>query len=146
MTSQFEFAPKFMAVVAEVVECAKLSLKCAVMVSKKTGYAALHALLKQAGQKHQFSVAEFTELSDFNDAQNLRGERYLVLLADSEQCAEGVEFKCVRKHLLVDVPPTHAAYVQWATRSVRCKGHSLLPVHEQEVCFRIYVAQLPQYA
>ena len=55
--------------------------------------------------------------------RNRSGDRYCVLSANSDNAAEDIEFKCVRLHILVDVPPLHSQYVQRASRSVRQRGH-----------------------
>ena len=60
------------------------------------------------------------------ESRNRSGDRSCVLSANSDNAAEGIEFKCVRLHILVDVPPLHSQYVQRASRSVRQRGHPAL--------------------
>jgi hypothetical protein len=146
MDETAEYAPKL----AEIVELAAASAlkheKVAVMISRRHGYGALLELLRRRGVADGFKVAELTALADFNGQKNSTGERYAVLLANSDEATEGIEFKCVRLHILVGVPSSHAAYVQRASRSVRCGGHSDLPAEDRSVRFVICVAELPDYA
>ena len=96
--------PKCSAVVAEVVQAAQRKEKCLVMVSRRTGYAAMLNLLEEAAAKNRFRVAQYGKLTDFNDSSNCHGERYLVMLLDSDKSSESVELKCVRRALYLDAP------------------------------------------
>ncbi|CAE7574368.1 Dcun1d2, partial [Symbiodinium sp. CCMP2456] len=95
-----------------------------IMLSRQSGYKVLLEILRKTGRKHGFKVATLQELSDFNDARrNLRGERFRVLVAETSQAGEGIQFKHVRRLHLVEVPARHSDLVQRASRCVRMGGH-----------------------
>ena len=96
-----DYAPKFHGVVKAI---AKKKEKAVVMLSKQSGYKALLEILQKTGKKFGFKVATMKELSDFNAKRNLRGERFRVMLAETQQAGEGIEFKHVRRLHLVEVP------------------------------------------
>ena len=140
------YAPKFASILAKVLKWNKANEKCVIHISQKTGYKALRRLLEDAGKKHNFCVASLSERADYNQQNNKRGERYAVLLADADQGGESIEFKCVRHHLLVDVPETHSDFVQRASRSVRTDSHADVPLAERQVRFHMQRAVLPEFA
>lgn len=139
-------APKFAAVVKKVIECRALREKCVVHCGKRAGYKALLALLEEAGDTHDFSVTELDSRADFNTKQNNRGQRYICMVADADAGSESIEFKCVRHHILVDVPDKHSDYIQRCGRSVRTNSHVDVAEAEREVRFKILCAVLPQFA
>ena len=48
------------------------------------------------------------------------------------KCGSGsIHFKCVRQHVLADVPEPHAEYVQWAGRTVHTNSHVDVPEDER---------------
>eukprot|EP00442_Polarella_glacialis_P017547 CAMPEP_0115086876 /NCGR_PEP_ID=MMETSP0227-20121206/22874_1 /TAXON_ID=89957 /ORGANISM="Polarella glacialis, Strain CCMP 1383" /LENGTH=809 /DNA_ID=CAMNT_0002476473 /DNA_START=82 /DNA_END=2511 /DNA_ORIENTATION=- len=140
------YCPKFTAVVSSVVEAASKSQKCLVMVARKTGYKALLMLLQQAADQHGFGIAELGQMADFNQRSNDRGQRYMVMLVEAERGGESIEFKNVRRELLVDVPPRFGDYKQRCGRVVRCGSHDDLPEAERDVKFTLFAAELPAYA
>ncbi|CAK9058882.1 unnamed protein product [Durusdinium trenchii] len=122
-----DYAPKFYGVAKAI---AKNKEKAVVMLSRQTGYKALLEILQKTGKKRGFKVATLKELSDFNDARrNLRGERFRVMLAETSQAGEGIQFKHVRRLHLVEVPVRHSELVQRASRCVRMGGHEAVEVH-----------------
>mmetsp|Transcript_39287 Transcript_39287/g.126108 ORF Transcript_39287/g.126108 Transcript_39287/m.126108 type:complete len:354 (+) Transcript_39287:1320-2381(+) len=139
-------APKFAAVVRKVVECHVLQEKCIVHCSRRTGYKALLSLLQEAGIANDFSVADLSLLADFNAKQNNRGQQYICMVADTDAGSESIEFKCVRHHILVDVPEKHQDYYQRCGRSVRTNSHAELGEAEREVRFKMLRATLPDFA
>ena len=139
-------APKFASILAKVLKWNEANEKCVIHISHKTGYKALRRLLEDAGKKHNFCVASLSERADYNQQNNTRGERYAVLLADADQGGESIEFKCVRHHLLVDVPEMHSDFVQRASRSVRTDSHADVPLAERQVRFHMQRAVLPEFA
>merc|ERR1712137_582957 len=101
---------------------------------------------QESSKKNNFKVATMSELSDFNDAKrNLRGERFRVLLAETSQAGEGVQFRHVRHVHLIDVPTRHSDLVQRTSRCVRLGGHSDLPEEERTISVQLHVAQLPKF-
>eukprot|EP00928_Gymnodinium_smaydae_P078285 TRINITY_DN6210_c0_g1_i5.p1 TRINITY_DN6210_c0_g1~~TRINITY_DN6210_c0_g1_i5.p1 ORF type:complete len:398 (+),score=105.12 TRINITY_DN6210_c0_g1_i5:421-1614(+) len=139
-------APKFEAVLQKVIECKGLQEKCVVHCRNRTGCKALLALLEAAGDEHDFSVADLALRADFNSRQNSRGQRYICMVADADAGSESIEFKCVRHHILLDIPERHADYIQRCGRSVRTNSHFDLSEAEREVRFRIMRAVLPEFA
>merc|ERR1719476_816009 len=103
-------------------------------------------VLRKTGKKHGFRVATLDELSDFNDPKkNLRGERFRVMLAETSQAGEGVQFKHVRRIYLVDVPVRHSDLVQRCSRCVRLGGHKDLPPEERTLAVEWHAAQIPKF-
>ncbi|CAK9026775.1 Hypothetical protein SCF082_LOCUS17652 [Durusdinium trenchii] len=137
--------PKCSAVVAEVVQAAQRKEKCLVMVSRRTGYAAMLNLLEEAAAKNRFRVAQYGKLTDFNDSSNCHGERYLVMLLDSDKSSESVELKCVRRALYLDVPCSFVAFKQRCGRVVRCGSHDDLPCAQRSVKFVFFTATFSQH-
>jgi len=141
-----DWAPKLEQIVDLVAESARKQQKAVVMISRKNGFTALLELVKQRGHIDGFGVCDDSARADFNESRNRLGDRYCVLIANSDNAAEGIEFKCVRLHILADVPPLHSQYVQRASRSVRQRGHAALDPQDRDVRFVMFVAQLPDYA
>jgi hypothetical protein len=142
-----EYAPKFAKVAELVTEAACNRRKSVVMVAKRTGYACLHELLRKEGRSAGFRIAEYAQLADYNSSANAYGQEYGVLLLDTDTAgSEGVDLKCVRLHIFVDVPWDFTTYQQRAGRSVRAGGHFDLCEDEREVRYVMLVAQLPDYA
>jgi len=138
-----DHAPKFYGVARAV---AKRQEKAVVMLSRQTGYGTLLEILRKTGRKQGFKVATMAELSDFNDGRrNLRGERFRVLVADTAQAGEGVQFKHVRRLYMVEVPVRHSDLVQRASRCVRMGGHEGLPKEERELAVEVHLVQLPSF-
>lgn len=138
-----DYAPKFYGVAKAI---AKNKEKAVVMLSRQTGYKALLEILQKTGKKRGFKVATLKELSDFNDARrNLRGERFRVMLAETSQAGEGIQFKHVRRLHLVEVPVRHSELVQRASRCVRMGGHEGLPPAERELAVEVHLTQLPGF-
>eukprot|EP00927_Polykrikos_kofoidii_P085505 TRINITY_DN9322_c0_g1_i2.p1 TRINITY_DN9322_c0_g1~~TRINITY_DN9322_c0_g1_i2.p1 ORF type:complete len:1659 (+),score=336.30 TRINITY_DN9322_c0_g1_i2:46-5022(+) len=136
-------APKFFAVVRSVQ---KNPEKAVVMLSREMGYKVMVDILRKTGRKHGFRVATLDELGDFNDARkNLRGERFRVLVAETNQAGEGIQFKQVRRLYLVDVPLRHSDIVQRCSRCVRLGGHAALPEAERSLAIELHVAQIPKF-
>merc|ERR1719265_836777 len=104
-------APKLHAIALAV---AQNPVKALVLVARSSGLDALLDYLRNlsAASSEPFGVATMDELSSFNSPDNLRGERYRVMVADSIQCAEGVSFFAVRQVHLADVPASPSAFVQ----------------------------------
>ena len=88
-------------------------------------------LLQQLGTKYQFNVATMDELAEFNHVDNLQGKKYRVLVADTLQCSEGVNFFAVRRMFLTDVPSSPSQLVQQVGRALRLYSHRGLPEKEQ---------------
>lgn len=138
-----DFAPKFYGVAKSI---AKNKEKAVVMLSRQTGYKALLEILQKTGKKRGFKVATLKELSDFNDGKrNLRGERFRVMVAETSQAGEGIQFKHVRRLHLVEVPARHSELVQRASRCVRMGGHEGLPPKERELAIEVHLTQLPSF-
>ena len=138
-----DYAPKFHGVAKAI---AKNKEKAVVMLSRQTGYRALLEILQKTGRKRGFKVATLKELSDFNDAKrNLRGERFRVMVAETSQAGEGIQFRHVRRLHLVEVPARHSELVQRASRCVRMGGHEGLPMQERELAIEVHLTQLPSF-
>eukprot|EP00927_Polykrikos_kofoidii_P029098 TRINITY_DN2520_c0_g2_i1.p1 TRINITY_DN2520_c0_g2~~TRINITY_DN2520_c0_g2_i1.p1 ORF type:complete len:1091 (+),score=180.00 TRINITY_DN2520_c0_g2_i1:55-3327(+) len=137
-------APKLHTIVRNVLECQEKAL---VLVHRMSGMDALLAYLRSMAKAHDppFGVATMDELSEFNSAENLRGELYRVIVADASQCSEGVNFIAVRRVHLADVPPTPTAFVQSVGRSIRMYGHRGLAPEEQNVTTVMYAGTLPRW-
>ena len=139
-------APKFEAVVTQVVEWHRRQEKCVIHIRNRTGGKALFALLEEAGDRHDFSVADLNLRADFNAKTNSHGQHYICMMADADAGSESIEFKCVRHHVLVDVPERHADYIQRCGRTVRTNSHFDVSDSEREVRFKLMRAVLPDYA
>jgi hypothetical protein len=139
-------APKFAAVVRYVCAMHRKKEKCVVLCSRRTGYKALFNLLEEAGDANNFSLAELSMRADFNSKQNNRGQRYHCLVADADAGSESIEFKCVRHHILVDIPERHSDYIQRCGRSVRAHSHADVPEAERQVKFKFFRGVLPEFA
>jgi len=138
-----DHAPKFYGVAKAI---ARAKEKAVIMLSRQSGYKVLLEILRKTGRKHGFKVATLQELSDFNDARrNLRGERFRVLVAETSQAGEGIQFKHVRRLHLVEVPARHSDLVQRASRCVRMGGHEGLPPEERELAIEVHLVQLPSF-
>lgn len=138
-----DHAPKFYGVAKAI---AKAKEKAVIMLSRQSGYKVLLEILRKTGRKHGFKVATLQELSDFNDARrNLCGERFRVLVAETSQAGEGIQFKHVRRLHLVEVPARHSDLVQRASRCVRMGGHEGLPPEERELAIEVHLVQLPSF-
>eukprot|EP00439_Symbiodinium_sp_Y106_P078018 s963_g16.t2 len=123
-----------------------IAVQAVIMLSRQSGYKVLLEILRKTGRKHGFKVATLQELSDFNDARrNLRGERFRVLVAETSQAGEGIQFKHVRRLHLVEVPARHSDLVQRASRCVRMGGHEGLPPEERELAIEVHLVQLPSF-
>eukprot|EP00931_Biecheleriopsis_adriatica_P057763 TRINITY_DN34290_c0_g1_i1.p1 TRINITY_DN34290_c0_g1~~TRINITY_DN34290_c0_g1_i1.p1 ORF type:complete len:1244 (-),score=285.12 TRINITY_DN34290_c0_g1_i1:72-3764(-) len=138
-------SPKFIAAAQQV---AKQREKALVLVARGSGYRAALDLFRQAAAAAPptFNVASMDQMAEFNAADNLRGERFLCLVADSAQCGEGVSFRAVRQLHLLDVPSTPTMLVQQCGRASRMLGHHGLPQEEQCVRTHLYTAVLPSWA
>jgi len=91
-------------------------------------------------------VATLDEIADFNcPRKNLRGERFRVLLAETNECGEGVQFRHVRRIILMDVPMRHSDLVQRTSRCVRMRGHADLPEEERKLAVELHMAHLPKF-
>jgi len=136
-------APKLERIAREV---ASSPLKSLVMVDRHSGMSAILEYLRELGAAQGFGVATMDEIVAFNSASsNLRGEKYRVLVADASTCSEGVSFFGVRRVFLADVPSTPSGLVQAVGRSIRMYSHRGLPVEEQTVTTRLYVATFPRW-
>ena len=137
-------APKLFAIAKDV---AASSQKTLILINRSSGMNALLAHLQDISRTSQprFGVATIDEIAAFNSSSNLRGERYRVLVADAQQCSEGVSFFTVRRVFLADVPSEPSALVQSVGRAIRMYGHRGLPVEEQTVTTTLYVSELPRW-
>eukprot|EP00933_Yihiella_yeosuensis_P080658 TRINITY_DN9411_c1_g2_i1.p1 TRINITY_DN9411_c1_g2~~TRINITY_DN9411_c1_g2_i1.p1 ORF type:complete len:1223 (-),score=345.33 TRINITY_DN9411_c1_g2_i1:175-3843(-) len=138
-------APK-LSLIAEDV--ASEPTKALVLIERRSGLEALLAHLQELSTRSfggKFGVATMEELADFNSPENLRGEKYRVLVADAMQCSEGVSFFGVRRVMLADVPANPSAFVQSVGRAVRMYGHQGLPAEEQTVTTTLYCAGFPSW-
>eukprot|EP00928_Gymnodinium_smaydae_P065647 TRINITY_DN4874_c1_g2_i2.p1 TRINITY_DN4874_c1_g2~~TRINITY_DN4874_c1_g2_i2.p1 ORF type:complete len:1277 (-),score=329.72 TRINITY_DN4874_c1_g2_i2:127-3894(-) len=137
-------APKLDLVAKEV---AARPEKALVLINRSSGLEALLEHLQALGRisTPPFEVATMGELAAFNAAENLRGERFRVLVADATTCSEGVNFLAVRRVLLVDVPGTPSAFVQSVGRAIRMYGHRGLPDEERTVTTSLFVAKMPRW-
>eukprot|EP00931_Biecheleriopsis_adriatica_P029028 TRINITY_DN1728_c0_g1_i1.p1 TRINITY_DN1728_c0_g1~~TRINITY_DN1728_c0_g1_i1.p1 ORF type:complete len:1361 (-),score=330.68 TRINITY_DN1728_c0_g1_i1:38-4078(-) len=137
-------APKLHALAKDV---AAVNTKALVLIAKNTGLEALVAHLQELGRKSvpSFNVATMDDLAAFNSAENLRGEKFRVLVADALTCSEGVSFFAVRRVLLADVPATPSAMVQSVGRAIRLFGHRGLPAEEQTVTTSLYISGFPRW-
>merc|ERR1719375_1937145 len=137
-------APKLLAIARDVADPGQ-RLKALVLVSRRTGYTAMLALMREIAKAAMppFQVATMERLAEFNSLDNLRGEKYLVLVADAAECGEGVSFMAVRRQFIADVPVSPTAFVQQCGRVNRMYGHRGLESAEQTVTTQIYTATLP---
>jgi len=139
-------APKLFAIASEVCDNAEKAL---VLIARSSG---LEALLEHLRERSaalptdlQFGVATMEELAEFNAPNNLRGEKFRVLVADAAQCSEGVSFFAVRKLHLAEVPATPSGLVQAVGRAIRMYGHRGLPAEEQTVTTQLWIAEFPRW-
>lgn len=138
-----DHAPKFYAVARTIC---KNKEKAVIMLTRETGFKAMLEVMRRLAKKANFKVATLDELGDFNDARkNLRGERYRVMVVETSQAGEGVQFRHVRRIHLVDVPMRHSDLVQRTSRCVRLGGHADLPPEERSLAVEMHVAQYPKF-
>jgi hypothetical protein len=138
-----DHAPKMHAVAKSII---KHKEKCVVLLAREMGYKTMLEVLEKTGRRANFRVATLERLTDFNDPRkNLRGERFRVMLAETSQAGEGVQFKHVRRVYLVDVPLRHSDIVQRCSRSVRMGGHKELPEEERTLAIELHMAHLPKF-
>mmetsp|Transcript_29295 Transcript_29295/g.68177 ORF Transcript_29295/g.68177 Transcript_29295/m.68177 type:complete len:1214 (-) Transcript_29295:63-3704(-) len=138
-------APKLHAIAEDVMAT---PLKTVVLIARSSGMGALLEWLRNSSSEDggaALSVATMDELADFNAANNLRGEKFRVLVADVTQCGEGVSFFGVRRVILADVPPSHSGFVQAVGRAIRMYGHKGLPAEEWTLSLLLYVSVLPPW-
>eukprot|EP00442_Polarella_glacialis_P051519 CAMPEP_0115106350 /NCGR_PEP_ID=MMETSP0227-20121206/36604_1 /TAXON_ID=89957 /ORGANISM="Polarella glacialis, Strain CCMP 1383" /LENGTH=1183 /DNA_ID=CAMNT_0002503933 /DNA_START=91 /DNA_END=3640 /DNA_ORIENTATION=- len=137
-------APKLFAMAKDI---AGDTSKALVLVNRSSGLKALLAHLQELNESSSepFGVATMEELAAFNAPENLRGERYRVMVADASQCSEGVSFFAVRRVLLADVPAAPSGLVQSVGRAIRMYGHRGLEEEEKTVKTTLYVSELPKW-
>lgn len=138
--------PKFTAALKAVVESAKKKQKSMIMVERRNGYRALLALLQAEAEKHKFNVAEYDQLADFNSRENLRGQRFMVMILETERGGEGIELRAVRLAVFLDVPKRFPDYKQRCGRVVRCGSHDGLSEVDREVRFMFFASVFPHFA
>ena len=138
-------APKFWNIAQSI---GKTRQKTLVLISRGTGYRAAVDTLRQEASRAElpFQVACIDNLAEFNSPENLRGELFLCMVADSKQCGEGVSFRTVRQLFLLDVPSTPTALVQICGRASRMLGHQALPDQDRVVRVQIFIATVPDWA
>jgi len=144
LTFPEECCPKLL-LIAQAI-CASTE-KAIVMTSRMSGYVVMLELMRflSAKQETPFGVATMEELSEFNHVSNLHGEIYRVLVADANQCSEGVSFLAVRRTYISDVPVSPSQFIQQCGRSIRMYGHRGLPDEEQTVTTNLYVSIFPKW-
>ena len=121
--------------------------KALVMTSRSCGYLVILALLRRLAREScpTFEVATMEELAEFNHISNASGQVYRVMVANTNECAEGINFLAVRQVHLTEVPLSHGRFVQICGRAWRMFGHKNLPEEEQTVTYHLYVAALPPW-
>lgn len=148
MARPHEVAPKLHAIVREV---ASPSLgertKALVLVRRSAGYNAMVALMREAAKTAEppFKVATMENLSEFNSPANARGDNFLVMIAETAECGEGISFKTVRRQYITDVPETPADFIQQCGRANRMYGHQVLDPEERTLRTKVFVALLPEW-
>ncbi|CAD7923406.1 unnamed protein product [Amoebophrya sp. A120] len=136
-----ELCPKICKVISMTRE---RSLKTLVIVARRTGFLAAKRLLEHA---FPGKVAFFEDLSRFNCGEtNLRGEKFVIMLATREECGEGIEFRGVRDFHALDIPLSATEYAQLCGRAVRMGSHSGLPKADQTVSIYLHKAKLPKWS
>jgi len=105
------------------------------------------ALMRQAAQTAEppFKVATMENLSEFNSPANARGDNFLVMVAETAECGEGISFKAVRRQYITDVPETPADFIQQCGRANRMYGHQVLDPEERTLRTQVFVALLPEW-
>jgi len=148
MSRPQELAPKLHAIVRDVVSPSSGErTKALVLVRRSSGYNAMVALMCEAARTAEspFKVATMENLSEFNSPENARGDNFLVMVAETKECGEGISFKAVRRQYITDVPDTPADFIQQCGRANRMYGHQVLDPDERTLRTQIYVALLPQW-
>eukprot|EP00929_Paragymnodinium_shiwhaense_P103468 TRINITY_DN669_c0_g1_i1.p1 TRINITY_DN669_c0_g1~~TRINITY_DN669_c0_g1_i1.p1 ORF type:complete len:1118 (+),score=313.27 TRINITY_DN669_c0_g1_i1:103-3456(+) len=137
-------APKLHKIATDVIGDTSKAL---VLIQRNTGMSAFleHLRAQAATCNPPFGVATMDQLAAFNAPDNLRGEKFRVIVADTLTCSEGVSFFGVRRVLLADVPASPSAFVQSVGRAIRMYGHRGLSEEEQTVTTTVYVSQFPQW-
>lgn len=138
-------APKFHGIATEVERYRKKSL---VLVARGSGYRAMLDIMRQAANraKPKFAVASMEQLAEFNHPDNVRGDRFMCLVADAAQCGEGVSFLSVRAVHLADIPQSPSQFVQQCGRASRMFGHRGLNMEDQVVKVHVWMAEFPVWA
>lgn len=84
------------------------------------------------------------KLKAFNSSQNLHGERMRIICADKSFFV-GVNFKNVRRIIMVSPSTSSAMYIQTVGRVLRMCTYDVLPEHERNVQVDIMVATLDRH-
>jgi len=136
-------APKLEAIARDVAASPE---KVLILIDRHSGMIALLEYLRGLGAQKGFGVATMDQIAAFNSASdNLRGEKFRVMVADASTCSEGVSFFSVRRVMLADVPSTPSGLVQSVGRAIRMYSHRSLPSEEQTVTTYLYMAGFPRW-
>eukprot|EP00973_Karenia_brevis_P038160 5260800-Karenia_brevis.AAC.1 len=101
-----KFCPKLRRIADDLRNCTEKAL---VLISRAGGLRQLVDLLQSASPRDPglaLKVATLKDLPAFNSLQNLRGDVFQVLVADSALAGEGLHFVAVRKLIIAEVPAT----------------------------------------
>jgi len=80
---------------------------------------------------------------EFNDPSNIRGNHIGALLLNQDEFSEGIDFKGIRKVILLDVAGSWGRMLQQVGRAVRNCSHAGLPPELRTVDTYVLVATLP---
>ena len=108
---------------------------------KQGGWVGLYNMKDTNGIQKNVGHNGEAMLQEFNSIENLHGERMKAMLVDAAFFSEGVSFKGVRNLILVNPPPTYAAYQQRIGRALRMCVYDVLPPKERNVTIKMYVAK-----
>jgi hypothetical protein len=160
-TVPYSYATKLMTVVEDVMADDRKTL---VLLHRENGFRALQALFTMHASDHNaeagapcqancwFAVGdEGTErqkdlVKSFNDKANAKGLTYRVAVMDAKFYSEGVDFKSVRRLVLVDVPRDYSVYQQRVGRVLRgCAYQSqLTDPGDRNVQIDMFVSVYPE--
>jgi superfamily II DNA or RNA helicase len=154
-THPYSYATKLSAVADSVLADNKKTL---LLLHRKNGLRGLIEIFKHKATKLQYPCnaqcwfalynkptnRDKLAIKKFNDETNSTGRGLRVALADAKYYSEGVDFKSIQKIILVDVPPTFAAYEQRIGRVLRSCAHQYqLEPKDRYVVMEMYIAVHP---
>jgi superfamily II DNA or RNA helicase len=151
----YSYATKLTVVAKDILADKRKTL---VIMHRENGFRALQQILvAQAGKTQNpcpsdcwFSLYDKPTqedeilLAQFNAPENSDGHQLHIALVDAKFYSEGVDFKSVRRVILVDIPSSYADYVQRIGRVLRsCVYQKQLPLAERNVSVELFIATHP---
>lgn len=147
------YASKLFRVVNDVIKTGRKSL---ILIHRRHGFKALVEMYKIVlGKKfygesckskcwlslYDKDASGAALVAQFNNPDNLRGEKIMTLVVDAQNYSEGVSFYAVRDIYLLNPPESYGMYEQRVGRILRACVYYPLPKSERNVRIVIYVSR-----